>query len=434
MDFGRWITGLGPLLGNEGSQNKQHDTSLANDQQAAWGRDRAAVGTEWAGLLEQYDNEQFSAPAIVEYDPFEAMSHQQIYDALQGIAAGEINTKADGWRNLKTAAEDSINEFTGGVEATVTDQWTGQSGSAIIDGTHAFSASFRQLTAAFQMVAHGLDLTEGHLAQAKTSVGEPDNVTFGDTFISALPKQDVLKGPEYRAGEAEETARWVMTNFYRPGVGDVDSRTPILPQPRNPVADGPPPPTQPGGPGAPSPGPPQQSAGPGGPTPPGNTPEGEQPPGEQPQQQQEPPGEPQSTTPAGAPQSTTPAGAPQTPTGEPSRPNAPTTPTSPGSPGAPTGPGSPGGPGAPSPPRAPGRSTPGAPGDQGKPQQSSAPAAQNGARSGRPATPGMMPPGQNGKRDEDNEHETPDYLIYDHGTELLGTQPPALPPGGVIGE
>lgn len=46
----------------------------------------------------------------------------------------------------------------------------------------------------------------------------------------------------------------------------------------------------------------------------------------------------------------------------------------------------------------------------------------------------MMPPGQNGKRGEDNEHETPDYLIYDHGTELLGTQPPALPPGGVIGE
>lgn len=27
MDFGRWITGLGPLLGNEASQNKQHDTS-----------------------------------------------------------------------------------------------------------------------------------------------------------------------------------------------------------------------------------------------------------------------------------------------------------------------------------------------------------------------------------------------------------------------
>ncbi|WP_280430509.1 hypothetical protein [Nocardia brasiliensis] len=45
----------------------------------------------------------------------------------------------------------------------------------------------------------------------------------------------------------------------------------------------------------------------------------------------------------------------------------------------------------------------------------------------------MGAPGARGKGDEDDEHKTPDYLIYDRGSELLGTQPPALPPGGVIG-
>lgn len=49
MDFGTWVAGLGPLLGNEASQNKQRDTSLANDQQVVSDRNRTAVGTEWSG-------------------------------------------------------------------------------------------------------------------------------------------------------------------------------------------------------------------------------------------------------------------------------------------------------------------------------------------------------------------------------------------------
>lgn len=62
-----------------------------------------------------------------------------------------------------------------------------------------------------------------------------------------------------------------------------------------------------------------------------------------------------------------------------------------------------------------------------------APAGTNN-RAGRAGMPGMMAPGARGaNRDEDDEHDIPDYLIYDRGSELLGTQPPALPPGGVIG-
>ena len=46
---------------------------------------------------------------------------------------------------------------------------------------------------------------------------------------------------------------------------------------------------------------------------------------------------------------------------------------------------------------------------------------------------GMGSGGRGGKEDE-SEHSTPDYLVYDRESELLGTLPPVLPPGGVIGE
>jgi hypothetical protein len=45
----------------------------------------------------------------------------------------------------------------------------------------------------------------------------------------------------------------------------------------------------------------------------------------------------------------------------------------------------------------------------------------------------MGAPAARGKGDDNEEHKTPDYLVQDRTTELLGVQPRVLPPGGVIG-
>ncbi|ONM47260.1 hypothetical protein [Nocardia donostiensis] len=421
--LGQWVSALG--LG-EAERNKNNDTQLVEDQKTKWDSDRAIVNGEWSGLLAEYDSDQFAPPAITVRDPFETMTHQQIYDALQDVKPGEINTKADGWRNLTIEARDAIGHFTTGVEAAITEHWSGQSGAAAIDGTRAFATSFQKLAASFQMVAHGLDLTEGHLAQAKASVGKPDSVTVGDKFISALPMQNVIKGPAYRAAEAQETARWVMTTYYRPGVEDVDTHTPILPQPKNPVDDGTTTGDNSNNRGRPSPGSTQQPTNTGNPN---TDTEGDPQQQNQQQNQQEQPTTPQSTTPAATPQSTVPAGTPQTPNTD-----LPKTTTTPGTPYVPSTPGAPGNPGTPSQTPAPGRSIPGTPGTPGNKQPTSSTQTHNAGKPGRTGMPGMMSPAaRGGQGDDDDEHKTPDYLIYDRGSELLGTQPPALPPGGVIG-
>lgn len=438
LDFPQWVDQLGNAAGQvlglgEADQNKRDDKQRADDQKAKWDADRAIVNTEWSGLLGEYNSSTFAETAIKVQDPFETMSHQEIYDAVKDVDPAAINTKADGWRNLTRDAREAIDVFSKAVEADITQYWNGQSGKAAIDGTRAFASSFTQIAACFQMVAHGLDLMEGHLAQAKNSVGKPDNTTVGDQIINAIPFQSVIKGPEYRATEAQEQARFVMTTYYRPGAQDVDQHTPILPKPKNPVDDkdeGWKPPVQPPGNSV---------------WPPGG---GEEKPGEEIENgggENEGNGEesnptddssddttPQSTTPASTTAaSATPAGTPlpssELPRGTSGLPGGV------GTGGMGTG-GGLGGSGVPSTPGM-GRSLPGGgAGAQGKAAASTGAGAGSG-RNGRMGMPGMAMPGARGggKGEDDDEHKTPDYLIYDHGDELLGSQPPALPPGGVIG-
>lgn len=439
LDFPQWVDQLGNAAGQvlglgEADQNKRDDQQRTNDQKAKWDADRAIVNNEWSGLLGEYGSDQFDERAITVRDPFETMSHQEIYDALKDVDPGAINIKADGWRNLTKRARDAADVFSKGVESDISQYWNGQSGTAAINGTRVFATSFTQLAASFQMIAHGLDLMEGHLAQAKNSVGKPDDTTVGDKVINALPFQSVIKGPEYRATEAQENARFVMTKYYRPGAEDVDGHTPNLPKPKNPVDDkeeGWKPPVYPPGNSVWPPGGGGGGGGGGGENGGGeeNTSNGEE---SNPTDDTSDDTTPQSTTPASTtPASTTPAGT-QLPTSDLPR----------GTSGLPGGVGTGGlgsggglgGGGVPSTPGA-GRSLPGGgAGTQGRAAASTGAGAGSG-RNGRMGMPGMgMPGGRGGgKGEDDDEHKTPDYLIYDHGDELLGSQPPALPPGGVIG-
>ncbi|GGL32355.1 hypothetical protein [Nocardia jinanensis] len=419
VNLSQW---LDPILNGseEASKNKTDDTHHAEDQNTSWNQDRTAFGGEWSGLVSEFGG-QFAPPAILEKDGFAAMTHQQIWDGLDGVNSAMINDFATAWRNLTDKARNASKEFLDGVNADLEAGWNGQSGTAAVNGVREFSTSFTSLAASFQMVAHGLDLMEGHLAQAKASVGEPDSVTLGDKVINNLPFSDTFKSPQYRADEAQETARWVMTTYYEPGATDVDSKTPMLPEPKKTVDDGSNPPQQPVQPNGGQP--PGQTTQPQGTTTDDGTrtEDGTEDPGRT--EQEDPQAtEPQSTT----PQSTT----PETPTSPALTTGTPTT-TTPGSPsGMPSG--TPSGTPQTTTPFVPGQTVQGAPkSTTGTPSAASTSASNRAGRSG---MPGMMSPGARGnKGDEDDEHKIPDYLVYDRGSELLGTQPPALPPGGVIG-
>lgn len=433
--WNEWLLAIVSGSPNEASQNQAEDQQRANDEKAKWDQDRAIVNGEWQNLLSEYGSGTFDGRAIKVQDPFETMSHQAIYDALKDVQEADINFKADGWRNLAADARKAVADFNTGVNSDITEHWDGKSGKSAIDATREFSASFTKLAAGFQMVGHGLDLVQGHLGQAKVSVGKPDNYTLGDKFIDMLPGQNVIKGPTYRAEEAEKQARFVMTQYYRPGVNEVDGITPILPEPTTTIdtSKAPGPGTDSGSNASNNPGSnsPSNSGSPEGnkatEDPSGQDPttsESTQPSGTDSTDDQDK--SKQSTTPASTTPSSTTTTDSNTPKTQSPTTNVPSTHT-----GTPSG--VPGSPGSPRATPDPGKSIPGKANAGTQPAANAATRAATSGRAGASGMGGMGAPGARGKGDEDDEHKTPDYLIYDRGSELLGTQPPALPPGGVIG-
>lgn len=417
---------------SDGNRNRASDAAGAAEQE--WSGDRTHINNELARVSQGFDGEY--APATATKEAFKTWTHQQIWEALNGssqhpaVASGDINAGADGWRRSTEDLFLALDGFGKGVESDIANLWGGQAANAAIEGTRTFTADAQKLVRSFEMVANGIDLMQGYLAQAKMSIVPPVEVSGFDEFVGHIPGNGVVKAAKHRANEAQAQAQDLMIEFYQPGVTAVDTKTPVLPVTKSPVGAGPGT-QQPVGPGG--------TQNPAGTTPDGTNPAETNPPGANPQDPAAPGQEtPHGTGPAGTetPASTTPSTTTtpantvplEEPVGRPST-------TTPGAPSTTSGAPMVAAPGGQQPPGAPGRTVSGSPGN---PNQTGGPAARGGspaaATRGMSGMPGMMGAGgQRGRGEDDDDHKIPDYLVQDRSTELLGDQPRVLPPGGVIG-
>ncbi|WP_446223844.1 PPE domain-containing protein [Nocardia sp. IBHARD005] len=412
---------------------------------SAWAGDRSTILSE-RGRLETGFDGSFAKPVLTgKLDGFSALSHQQIWDALNGsgsqpgVDAGEINAGADGWRRLVTGMTNAVTQFNTRIDTAIRDGWDGTTANAAIDGVRTYSSEAQKLPTTFQMVGNGIDLMQGALAQAKMAIPEPYEVPWDEVLLAKIPGSDFLKSDQYQADEAERAAQEILERVYKPQAVVADEKTPVLAVPKNPLGDG----NVPGGDNnngdgsrggstngnsnGSTPGGDQSS-------PAATTPQSTNPTTDTPEDDSstdDSSGDetsPTATTPTATP-STEPASTPQSPTAAPGA-------GTPGS-GAPGGGGSPGGgsPGAGGAAQAPvaGRGVPGSP-SAGMPAAASAGKGAGAGGRGMSGMPGMMGGGgRGGGKDDESEHKIPDYLIQDRESELIGQLPPTLPPGGVIG-
>ncbi|WP_157978496.1 MULTISPECIES: hypothetical protein [Nocardia] len=459
-DFGEFLGHVGTLGvfkvidNHDRSDNADNDRGrLDNEGKLAWEGDRSIIGNEWT-RLDGSSEVSMAKPAVTDPEAFSTWSHEQIWNALNGgngqpeVRAGDINAGADGWRRLTTGTETAVTNYRNSFERVLSEKWSGTSGTAAIDAVKSYTTEAAALPTSFQMVANGIDYMEGLLGQAKMTIPKPDKPSGFDEFLGHIPGNGLVKAAKHRANEAEADAQRFMIGTYQPGSVTVDNQTPVLPVPRNTVAD---PGTVPGGndngngTGGNGSGNGVGSSGNNNGGTPTANPTGTQ---------ENPATNPQSNGTDGSqgnsdgstkPSSTDPSG--NTPTGTtPAGTDKPTTPGdgklggsgSPGtgSPGSgSSGSGSPGsgalgGTGAPGA----GRSvtgTPGSSGGSGSGSGGSRTSSTSGTR-GMNGMPGMGGRGGGGRDDED-EHKIPDYLIQDRENELIGQLPATLPPGGVIG-
>ncbi|GAA5072653.1 PPE domain-containing protein [Nocardia iowensis] len=431
------------------SQDDYQARIIAAQQQ--WNDDRTAIYSHRSRLAQEIE-QGYDPPSITNpgEDLFviETGTLQDLVSKVEAMKPGQAWEASQMWQNISAAFREKSHTFGDAIKATVANGWEGQAAQQAVQSVNRYVDQSQQLTLATELIS--VKLNELYTGLHQTQALMPRASESGpDLRGKTLPTEGVLKVDDHNQTEATAEARRVLRTVYWQVANQTDTGVPVVPNSPTLVNN----PDQPMAPPSSSAGP-QTSSSTGDPSkqetqaPANNSgdPKQEQNPSTQPA------GENPQTTAAGTTQTTTQATNPATPSSTPTgtssqntpgttplgtqvpsrstTPGSPNTTRSPGSPSARTGPGTPGTPGAPSP----GRSIPGTPQQPG----TAAPlAARSGTSTtgaaGRPGMSGMpMAGGAGAKKDDEENHQIPDYLIIDRSEELLGTPNPAVPP--VIGE
>ena len=199
--------------------------------------DVAVLSGEWGAIAPNFTGTFDSELAIKSEEPFEGMSHAEIYSQVRGIQSDEINAIADVWRALAGRSSDAATTFAAVAQAAIGEKWQGAAATKAARGIAAFSSGFADLPLAMQMTANGLDLLEARLAEAKANVPPPQQSAAADPgSFNPFERDSGWKTQYDRETELEEQVRTAMITQYRPGARVIDSQTPVLPVPENPIA------------------------------------------------------------------------------------------------------------------------------------------------------------------------------------------------------
>ncbi|MFQ6325675.1 WXG100 family type VII secretion target [Nocardia sp. CWNU-33] len=334
------------------------------------------------------------------------------------------------YSNVATNWDQGLETFARSVQGSIAESWEGSAADKAKDAITRYVKDAHELTPLITQMSNDMEAAAEAIRTVATGIPEANHHSW---TANVWPPRAAAE--ENTRSEATAGARNAMLENYVKKFAEFDGRVPVLPtalNPTNPLdISGPTKPadTGDGGSGNPS--------GSGSPNSPGSTddPKKTEENPEEKKTEEESTDEPSSkdTNPASTnPTSTDPSSTPTTPTAlDPSKAGTPTTPA-----GTPSGLGSPGGgtPGSPSTP-SPGRSVPGVPGTPTSANPAAAAASRLAGGTGMPGMGGMGAGAGKGKgkSDDENTHETPDYLINAENTaELIGEIAPTVP-GGVIG-
>lgn len=405
--------------------------------------------------------EGYDAPKIAATDNWAAKGHHGIYDMLQAsVKPEQIDRTGQEFRNCGEAISRTFSDLEQTLSKALAGQWSGEAAGKAAESNKQLLTWGRTLAHAVSLVGSEMHKAGSTASSVKSSVGKPKEFNWGSVLApSVLPGGVVIGAIDAKnqvdAMKAEEEAAIrVMSSIYSPDYVSVDASMPTFVPAVDPTQPQPEPPADPGRPG-PGPGPGHPWVPPGG----------------------RRPGNPGLSDPgrAGGTPGQQPGGEPVEP---PVRQPTPTDQVRPGDhrprpidelilsrdpgpverpgPGPITGPGQQfgqGGAGQQSGPGTgggylggfaaggPGGAGAGALGRGGAAGVGYGPgtpgAVPGGAAAGRPGAPGahggMAPGGVAGRREEDKEHRTAEYLVNEeHLNELIGDLGRVAPP--VIGE
>lgn len=222
-------------------QSITDDRGAFDDEMAAATVDadveRARAWGERDALTAQTSSLEYSEHAIVDDDPFDAMSHSEIFDHVNEMNPATLSAIGEAWKAIAGRVEAGIGKFQNDVNGAITEGWQGRGGSAALEAVLAYSADAGELKVRVDLISNKIEEAKIALDEAKRSIPAPDGASTVERFLSMVPGA-TWKQAQYEAEEAERQARQVMKDVYLPSMKRADDQVPILPAAFNPVTGG----------------------------------------------------------------------------------------------------------------------------------------------------------------------------------------------------
>nr|WP_296777103.1 hypothetical protein [Rhodococcus sp. (in: high G+C Gram-positive bacteria)] len=172
-------------------------------------------------------------------DPFDVMSHEEIWTKIDDIAPDSIDNTSKAWRSLGFGAATDAADFAHDLNTKVSTHWQGIAATAASDGVLRYANSSLWLMFASDALANKVQTTHDGVSQAKANVPPPGSDTLWDSTVDVLSSPirlfGSMKSREYEREEAQEQARTVMKTYYSPAIRDAAAQVPVLPQALNPL-------------------------------------------------------------------------------------------------------------------------------------------------------------------------------------------------------
>lgn len=172
-------------------------------------------------------------------DPFDVMSHEEIWTKIDDIAPGSIDDTSKAWRSLGFGAATDAADFAHELNTKVSTHWQGIAATAASDGVLRYANSSLWLMFASDALANKVQTTHDGVSQAKANVPPPGSDTLWDSTVDVLSSPirlfGSMKSREYEREEAQEQARTAMKTYYSPAIRDAAAQVPVLPQALNPL-------------------------------------------------------------------------------------------------------------------------------------------------------------------------------------------------------
>lgn len=247
-DFGGWVEGISKDIVEFGKHpaNKVLDLvtgydlnerSRVRDEQAAGNAERDEIYLQQAGLYGRFSG-RFDDPALGSPEAFEAMSHEDIKAAVDGMNGGSLRASAEGWTKIGESLQQALNDFRDFITTETDGKWEGVAKDSATAATGRYATESGKLAEAGTLIGTKITEAATGVDQVKATVPPVSKRSLLEVvFDAGMPTAGLFKRLVHDQDEAHQEAIQIMRTVYTPVMQQADTNVPRLPEPPRVIAE-----------------------------------------------------------------------------------------------------------------------------------------------------------------------------------------------------